>query len=369
MEERRPPLRESLASLDKLQLVAVLALYLLGMLSIYSAGAGRALRGGELALRQGIWGVLSICAFLVVLHIGYERFFSLAYRIYAGALVLLLGVIVLGLTVKGAQSWFNLGFFRLQPAEFGKVALALVLGKHLSRFPPNDGPSFVGGLLLAAASGVLVLLQPDAGSALVYGIIAFAAIVVAGAPRKYSTGLILGGAALVPFAWFFLKDYQKLRILVFIDPWRDPLGAGYNVIQSRIAIGSGGLFGKGYMNGLQSKLRFLPEPHTDFIFSVFSEEFGFVGALLVLLLFGLLFWRMLEAGLRSKDIRAKILVAGIAAWMWFQVVESIGMSIGLLPITGLPLPLMSYGGSSLLALSIAFALIQSVYISTLKSYE
>lgn len=369
MEEKKLTLRENLASLDKLQLSAILVLYILGMLSIYSAGAGRAVRGTELVIRQGIWGILSCAVFFTVLQIGYERLFSFAYRIYMATILLLLAVIVLGLTVKGSRSWFGLGSFRIQPAEFGKVALAIVLGKHLCRFPPRTPSSFAGTILLAALTGGLVLIQPDAGSAMVYGVIAFAALVVAGTPGKYSLSLVGSGIALLPFAWSLLKEYQKSRLLVFLDPWSDPLGAGYNVIQSRIAIGSGGLFGKGFMQGMQSKLRFLPEPHTDFIFSVFSEEFGFLGAIFVLLLFGFLFWRLIDVGIRTKDARAKILVAGIVAWIWFQVVESIGMSMGLLPITGLPLPLMSYGGSSLLALSIALALVQSVYISTLKSYE
>jgi rod shape determining protein RodA len=368
MEEKRLTLRENLASLDRLQLFPALVLFFLGVASIFSAGAGFAGRGGGFAARQILWGCLSAVAYLGVLQVGYARFLSWAYRIYAFALVLLFGVMVLGMTVKGSQSWFHLGFFRFQPAEFGKIALILVLAKHFCRYPPLTLPSFLGGLALAGVSGWLVLVQPDAGSAMVYGAITMVTIVVAGSPWKYPAGLIGLMMAAVPLGWQFLKEYQKMRIRVFLDPWVDPLGAGYNVIQSRIAVGSGGLLGKGFMEGLQSKLRFLPEPHTDFIFSVYCEEFGFIGAVGMLLLFGVLFWRLIETAMRTKDSRAKVLIAGISAWIWFQMAESIGMSMGLLPVTGLPLPLVSYGGSSLLALSVALALAQSVYISTLKTY-
>ncbi len=368
MEEKRPSLRENLTRLDKLQLIPVLVLFFLGVAFIFSAGAGFEGRGSSFAFRQILWGAISAAAFIVVLQVGYVRIFSWAYSIYIFALLLLFGVMILGMTIKGAQSWFHLGFFRFQPAEFGKVALILVLAKHLCRYPPLTGPGFIGGLALAALSGILVFLQPDAGSAIVYGVITMAAILAAGSPWKYPAGLAMIMTAAIPLGWHFLKEYQKMRIRVFIDPWVDPLGAGYNVIQSRIAVGSGGLLGKGFMEGLQSKLRFLPEPHTDFIFSVYCEEMGFIGAIIMLLLFGALFWRLIETGMRTKDTRGKVLIAGISAWIWFQMTESIGMSVGLLPVTGLPLPLVSYGGSSLLALSIVLALAQSVYISTVKTY-
>jgi len=368
MEEKKLSLGESVAGLDKAQLFSVGALFLLGVLSIFSAGAGFEGRGVGFAVRQLLWGVVSMVAFLFTLKIGYEKFLREAYLLYGLSLVLLLSVMVLGLTVKGSQRWIDLGFFRFQPTEFVKITLVLVLAKHLCRYPPLDFFSFLGGLAVPALSGILVLVQPDAGSAMVYGVISFVAIIVAGAPWRYPAGLLALFTALLPFGWRFLREYQKMRIRVFLDPWIDPLGAGYNVIQSRIAVGSGGLFGAGYMEGLQSKLKFLPEPHTDFIFGVFSEEFGFIGALVMLGLFALLFWRLVDAGLRSKDGRAKVLIAGISTWFWFQMLQSIGMSMGLLPITGLPLPLVSYGGSSLLSFSVALGLAQSVYVSTLKRY-
>lgn len=369
MEEKKFTLGENLVNLDKFQIFPVLVLFVLGVVTIFSAGAGFKGRGSSFAVRQLLWGGISAAAFLITLKVGYARILSVAYHLYALSLVLLLGVTFAGLTVKGSQRWLDLGFFRFQPTEFVKITLILVLSKHLCRYPPVNVPTFLGGIGVALLSGGLVLIQPDAGSAIVFAAISFVALGVAGAPWKYPAALMAMGVGALPFLWSFLKEYQKRRMLVFLDPWIDPLGAGYNVIQSRIAVGSGGLFGKGFMEGLQSKLRFLPEPHTDFIFSVYSEEFGFVGAVALLFLFGVLFWRLVETGLRTKDSRGKVLIAGISTWIWFHMVESIGMSMGLLPVTGLPLPFVSYGGSSLLCLSIALALAQSVFISSRKSYR
>jgi rod shape determining protein RodA len=215
----------------------------------------------------------------------------------------------------------------------------------------------------------LVLMQPDAGSGMIYIVIIISMLFVAGSPLKYFFCLMLSGIAMMPVAWSFLRDYQRMRLLVFLDPARDPLGAGYNAIQSRIAVGSGGLWGRGYLQGLQSSLRFLPEPHTDFIFSVFAEEFGFFGSILLLTAFGFVIARILIAGMRSRDMRGKIIVGGVAGWIWFQMFQSIGMTIGLMPITGIPLPFLSYGGSALLAVFIALGLVGSIYAGSANRYK
>ena len=217
---------------------------------------------------------------------------------------------------------------------------------------------------LAAAGSImaLVMLQPDLGSTLVYAVMLAAVLIAAGTPVKVLAGMAAAGLAMLPLGWMVLKPYQRMRLLVFIDPTVDPQGAGYNVIQSRIAVGSGGLFGKGFMHGTQGKLHFLPEPHTDFIFSVFSEEFGFAGCVVVLFLFGVLLLRVLAVSQYTKDVRAKLMCVAIAAWLWFQIFESVAMSMGLAPVTGLPLPLFSYGGSSLLVICIALGLVQSAHI-------
>ena len=349
---------------DYSMLFAVLLLFGFGILAIFSAGHGLGKTTASYAYKQLLWGAVSMTVYVAVLFQGYKRFLNWSYGIYAVAIVMLLIISQTGSAVRGARSWVNLGFASFQPAEFVKVALILAMARFCYRYPPHTLKHLFYGLALGGVSLFLVLLQPDLGSTLVLGTILFAVLVVSGTPGKYIASLVGTGLLLLPVAWSFLKPYQKNRLLVFLDPTIDPQGAGYNVIQSRIAVGSGGVFGKGFLHGTQSRLHFLPEPHTDFIFSVFSEEFGFVGGVLILVLFAFLFWRILSAAFHTKDLRAKYLCVGVAAWIWFQVMESIAMSMGLAPVTGLPLPLISYGGSSLLMEAVALALVQSVAVAS-----
>ena len=359
--------REDVTLLDRPMLVCASALVLWGIACVYSAGAGSAGRGWDLALRQAGWIILGALVLLLVLAVGHQRLLDAAYPIFGATLLLLLLTPLLAPRIKGAQSWIPVMGFRFQPSEFAKLSLILMMAKFLSRYPPFRLRAFLAALGVMALPVLLVLLQPDAGSALVYVVIAVGMLFAAGTPLRFLGGLVgLGLAAAPSVVLFGLKEYQRLRLLVFIDPMRDPLGAGYNVIQSRIAVGSGGFWGKGFMMGMQSKLRFLPEPHTDFIFSVCSEEFGFLGDGLLLALFAVLFCRIIGAGLRSRDRRGKFLVGGVAMWIWFQMFESIGMSIGLMPVTGLPLPFLSYGGSALLSLAVALGLVGSVYLEGVR---
>jgi rod shape determining protein RodA len=357
-----------LRNIDPLIAMPAILLFLVGLVTIYSATAGKGGALGALAYRQLLWGLVALVAFLAVFCIGHERFFNWSIPLYGAVLTVLFLVFVLGTVTRGAQSWISIGAMNLQPSEGGKVALALILSTWLYRYPPVVMRRFVGSVVLAGVAGGLVLLQPDLGTAVVYGAITFAALLAAGAPKKYLVSAGLAGLLVLPLGWLLLKEYQKLRLLVFLNPYLDPLGAGYNVIQSRIAVGAGGLFGKGYLQGTQSKLHFLPEPHTDFVFSVFAEEFGFVGAVVVIALFALLLWRLMGTGIRSKDVRAKIFIAGITGWLWFQTVECIAMSMGLAPVTGLPLPFISYGGSALVSVAAALGLAQSIFVSTRKQY-
>lgn len=361
-EKRGSSWREIRSNIDLLMLFATIALFLLGIAAIYSASPNKAVTMSSFAVRQLVWGATSAVIYVMVLKIGYEKFLDLAGPLFGIMLAVLVLLLVVGHTSKGSQSWFNLGFLRFQPSEMGKVILALALAQVCFKLPPTDFKGIAAAVGLAGVMIVLILLQPDLGSSLVYSVMFFAVLVAAGAPVKFLSGIVVSILAMLPVAWMFLKPYQKMRLMVFLDPTIDPQGAGYNVIQSRIAVGSGGLFGKGFLHGTQGKLHFLPEPHTDFIFSVFSEEFGFIGCLIVLILFTVLLLRMLNVAYYTRDTRGKLLIAGIAGWIWFQITESIGMSMGLLPVTGLPLPLFSYGGSSLLAVAIALALVQSVII-------
>ena len=350
--------------MDYSMLAAVLLLFCFGLLAIFSAGHGAGKTTASYVYKQILWGAVSMAVYVAILFPGYKRFLSWSYGIYAVAILLLFVISQTGSTVRGARSWSNFGFASFQPAEFAKVALILALARFCYRYPPHTLKHLVYGLALSGVSMLLVLLQPDLGTTLVFGVIMLAVLIVSGTPGKYIASLVGTGLLLLPVAWSFLKPYQKNRLLVFLDPTIDPQGAGYNVIQSRIAVGSGGLFGKGFLHGTQSRLHFLPEPHTDFIFSVFSEEFGFIGGVLILILFAFLFWRILSIAFHAKDLRAKYLCVGVAAWIWFQVMESIAMSMGLAPVTGLPLPLISYGGSSLLMEAVALALVQSVAIAS-----
>ncbi|MDR3280717.1 MAG: rod shape-determining protein RodA [Synergistaceae bacterium] len=352
--------------LDRIMIVIVGALFALGLVSIYSAGIGVRTSTMTYVLRQLVWAGASAVLYVAVLRIGYRRFIRFGAWVYGAVVLLLIALDAMGAVSKGAVRWFQIGGLSFQPAELGKVALILVLSRFCSRYPPDNMKNLMSTLALSGVSVVMVLLQPDLGSALVYVAIIFAILTVAGAPGKYLGGMVMLALLTMPVFWKTLRDYQKLRLVVFLDPYIDPQGAGYNVIQSRIAVGSGGLWGKGFLQGTQGRLHFLPEPHTDFIFSVFSEEFGFVGGLVVVVLFGCLFWRILRGAFRTKDTRAKILCIGVVAWLWFQVMESIAMSMGLAPITGLPLPLFSYGGSSLIMVAFALALVQSVAISPVR---
>jgi len=358
-----------LREMDWIAVVCIIAVFLAGLAAIYSATAARTSGALHFVLRQALWGILSAAVFVVAFGAGYERFLKWALPLFAVTVGMLVLVLAMGYASRGAQSWFDLGPFRLQPSELGKVTLAIALAAWVRRYPPTGLGNFTGALLLSGFAGALVALQPDLGSAAVYACMTFVALVVAGAKRSYI--LALAGVVLLclPLGWSFLKEYQKLRLLVFLNPSLDPLGAGYNVIQSRIAVGAGGLWGKGFLQGSQSRLHFLPEPHTDFIFSVFSEEFGFLGSSVVLLLFAVLLWRIIGTAMRSRDRGARVLVTALSAWIWFQVFECVAMSIGLAPVTGIPLPLMSYGGSSLISLGMAFGLVQSVYVSTHRQYK
>ena len=354
------------AGLDRVMLVLTCALFALGIVSIYSAGKG--VRSSTLVFvtRQLVWGGVSAVVYVVILRVGYRNLVRLSLWLYAGTLLCLVVLDIRGIASKGAVRWFQFGRINFQPAELGKVTLILFMSRFCSRRPPDNVKNLAVALAVSGVSVSMILLQPDLGSALVYVAIILAILAVAGTPVKYMAWLAVIGLCAMPVLWKGMKEYQRLRLIVFLDPYVDPQGAGYNVIQSRIAVGSGGLWGKGFLQGTQGRLHFLPEPHTDFIFSVFAEEFGFIGGVVVVALFACLFWRILRGAFRTKDTRAKLLCIGVVAWLWFQVMESIAMSMGLAPITGLPMPLFSYGGSSLLMVAIALALAQSVAVSPVK---
>ncbi|MDO4987496.1 MAG: rod shape-determining protein RodA [Synergistes sp.] len=356
---------------DCVMLFAAAILFLFGLAVIHSASIsfyapGDMAVSGSLA-RQAVWGIGSAVIYIAVIKTDYRNIMSVSAFLFVGMVIVFVLLLLAGHSAKGAQRWFDLGILRFQPSELGKVIFALALAKFCTLFPLDTLKGVLFSFCVAGLAILPIMLQPDLGSSLVYAVMFFAVFIAAGAPKKLLFGLIGVAAALLPLLWFAMKPYQRMRMMVFIDPSVDPQGAGYNVIQSRIAVGSGGLLGKGFLQGTQGKLHFLPEPHTDFIFSVFAEEFGFIGCVAVLLLFGILIYRILNVGEHTKDASARLLCVAIAAWLWFQVMESVAMSMGLAPVTGIPLPLFSYGGSSLIVVSLGLALVQSVNIVSQKS--
>jgi len=337
-----------------------LALVVIGILFIYSATYRVA---GNFEMKQIFWVVLGFGVFFAIPFVGYRTFLSVSYLLYAVTVALLLWVLIAGQSRLGAQRWISLGPFVLQPSEFAKLATILAMAHFLG----SNNPWERGKKIIFAAIGIgivplfLVMRQPDLGSSLLFVPIIAVMIYLWGIRYRTIIMTAIAGLLSAPLFWFFLREYQKKRIMVFLNPQLDPLGAGYTALQSRIAVGAGGVMGKGYLAGTQSQLNFVPEHHTDFIFCVIGEEWGFLGAMVVVLLYGVLFHAIFSVIQHTTDIKAKLLASGIVALLFTQVFINIGMSVGLMPVTGLTLPLVSYGGSSFLATSIALGRVLSIH--------
>jgi rod shape determining protein RodA len=344
--------------LDWLLLGAIVCLCGIGLSMIYSTtGTAR------MPTTQLYAIVIGIVAFMVCLTIDYRALTDKSHFIYLGLLGLLVYVLFFGSSAGGARRWISLGAFNLQPSEFAKVGVALVLAKFFGenrRGMPTTGDLMIAGAL-ASVPLVLIAREPDLGTAVTLAPIFLGIAYVAGMRLRILGILALVAIVTAPIAWnFALKDYQKSRIETFLDPAQDPKGAGYQQIQAQITVGSGGLWGKGFTKGTQGQLRFLPVAHNDFIFSVLAEEQGFAGVLVVLGLYLLVIWRSLEAARLAKDRLGIYLVMGLLSSFTFQVVYNITMSAGLAPVKGLTLPLLSYGGSSMIATLASFGLILNV---------
>lgn len=353
-------MRRRLASLDLPLIGAALALVLLGTLAVASstyAGGGPALWRNQL-----LWLFISLIGASIVVAVDYRVWAGTAYVLHAVVIVLLVLVVFFGREVGGNRAWLDLGILRLQPSEMSKWTTCLVVAVYLTR----RAHSSLGmrqllelGTLIAAPVG-LIFMQPDMGTVLTFVPISLAALLMGGVRWRVILSLLLVGLLLIPVGWSFMKDYQKERILTVFDPERDPSGIGYQVRQSKIAIGSGRLGGKGLFQGTQSQLDFLPAQHTDFILSVVAEELGFAGVLSVLGLFYLLFARGIAAAISAQDRLGTYICMLVVAWIAGQMAINVGMVLGRLPTIGVPLPLMSYGGSSLVSTLAAVGLIQNV---------
>ena len=346
---------------------AMLALMVLGVMFIYSASY----RGDGLAVpnhyrRQIVWGLAGIICLVVLTQLDYQRLGESSWLWYSIAVVLLVLVLLMGKTISGASRWLDVFGIRVQPSEFAKLATLLALARFLSR-PDRDvtNPRTVvqAGLMIAIPF-ILIFEEPDLGTAAVFLPMVFVMLFVAGVPLKTLSFLVLLAVLLLPAGWLIIDDYQKNRILVFFDAERDPLNAGWNKIQSEIAVGSGGVTGKGFLAGTQNVLGFLPRTvaPTDFIYSVIAEEMGFVGSALVLSLYAAMLIGVIHAALVSRDKLGRLLSVGVATILFSHVFVNIAMTVGLLPITGLPLPLISYGGSFIVSTLCGLGLVQSVYV-------
>ena len=303
--------------------------------------------------------------FLVVSFVRVSFWYRQAYIFYILGILLLLLVIFFGISASGSKRWINLFIMNLQPSELMKIAIIVCFARYYHRIQSSDIQSYkylLQPIILLLIPCYLVITQPDLGTAILIAGSGLAIIWLAGLNLKYFiySGLIL--LVSLPFVISILKPYQKSRILTFFNPDRDPLGAGYQIIQSKIAIGSGGLLGKGFLQGTQSYLEFLPEKHTDFIFTLFSEEFGFVGSMVLILLYALLIYRIIRIGFSSRSFFAKLYCFGFASALFLYIFVNIAMVVGLLPIVGAPLPIMSYGGSSMLSIMLGLGIVMSCKI-------
>jgi rod shape determining protein RodA len=359
--------RRLVSNFDWTFFAAVLSLIGVGLMAVYSATYS--MDGGRhgLFVRQMWWIGIGFLAMLFMLGMDYHRLARWGYVFYGVALVLLVAVVAVGRTGMGAQRWIALGPFSFQPSEVAKLGLIIAMAKYFSEDKITDGHTLgelIKPLVMVLVPVALVVKQPDLGTALMLLFIFCAVVIAAGVRIKSLIYVAVTALVTVPLAWGFvwghMKDYQKKRILVFLSPDSDPSGAGYHVIQSKIAIGSGSLVGKGFLNGTQSQLSFLPERHTDFIFSVISEEWGFVGSLLVLILFLFIILWGIETAHKSKDRFGALIAVGVVAMLTFHVIINTGMTLGIMPVVGVPLPLISYGGTSALTTLIALGLLMNV---------
>jgi rod shape determining protein RodA len=351
---------QPLARLPWRLLFLVMGIAMIGLLTLYSAAGGSV---HPWALKQAI-------IFLVVLTVGVGMSWiressikNVAFPLYAVILLMLILVEMLGFVGKGAQRWLDVGPIRIQPSEFMKPAIVLVLARFYSLLPPADIKKWRAiwpAALLLGIPAALILVQPDLGTAVMVILIGGTVMFVAGLPWWLFAGAFLAVATAAPIAYTLMHDYQRERVLIFLNPEADPLGAGYHITQSKIAIGSGGLFGKGYLQGSQSHLDYLPEGHTDFVFSTMVEEWGFAGGLVLILCFGLVIRWGMKVSVNAKTRFAQLTAAGLSATIFFYVAINLMMVMGLAPVVGVPLPLVSYGGSAVMTVMLCIGLLMAL---------
>ena len=350
--------------IDMPLLLGILALMLLGLFVVYSAGG----QDQALVIRQAVRLGISLVVMFIVAQITPSLFRKWAVPLFVIGILLLVSVLLFGHVGKGAQRWLDLGFFRFQPSEVMKLVVPIMIAWFLSRADlPSKTKDIILAFVLVLMPTLLIAKQPDLGTSLLIASSGIFVIFLAGASWRLIGVCAALASAFAPILWLFLmKDYQKQRVLTFLNPEQDPLGTGYHIIQSKIAIGSGGIHGKGWLQGTQSQLEFLPERHTDFIFAVFSEEFGLVGVTLLLLVYLAIVMRGLWIAVNAQTAFNKLLAGSLTLTFFVYVFVNIGMVSGLLPVVGVPLPLVSYGGTSMVTLMAGFGMLMG--ISTRKRF-
>lgn len=340
---------------DFLQVILIAALAGLGLMTLYSASQSA-------FHRQLLFAATAVCVYVAACAIDYRRLARVAPALYILCLLLLLAVSIAGHTAYGAQRWIPVVGFKVEPSELAKLLMLIVLAAYLAGRERMTARALAGGLALGCPPMILVLLQPDLGTSIVFGALLMALLFLGGAAKLQLAGLAALVLAAVPLAPHILHGYQRKRLEIFLDPTTDPLGAGYNLIQARIAVGSGGVFGQGWLHGAHGSLGYVPERTTDFVFAVYAEQFGLAGCLLLLALFALLAFRLTSAAAAAPDRFGYLLCAGAATILVTQVVQNVGMNIGVTPIAGIPLPFISHGGSALLTNAAVLGLVQSVML-------
>jgi len=347
---------------DYILLGCILLLGFISLATMYSTDGGKVLFHTKSHFFKL---VIFTMMMIVISFINIKFWFVTGYFFYIIVVALLVWTYLFGIKSSGSQRWIDLYFINLQPSELMKIFIILCLAKYFHRMKlenVNSIYTILTSLIIILLPMGLVIVQPDLGTSLLIAISGIAVLWFAGINHKYFIYTMLGFLISLPFIISFLKPYQKLRVLTFLNPDRDPLGAGYQIIQSKIAVGSGGIFGKGFLKGTQSYLEFLPEKHTDFIFTLFSEEFGFVGSALLLIIYAIIIYRIIAIGASSRSYFAKIFCYSFGAAIFVYIAINMSMVLGLLPIVGSPLPIMSYGGSSMLATMIGFGVVMSARV-------
>ena len=334
-----------------------------GVLMLYSAANGD---WNVWALKHVVRFAMGAAFMGVLVFVDIKVFLHYAYYFYAATLLLLIVVQVAGYTGMGATRWINLGFMKLQPSELMKIALVLALAKYFHSTTLQNIETIRGiipPILMALVPAGLIMVQPDLGTGMMLLMTTGVILFVVGVQIWKFVAVGAGVTALMPIAWHFLHDYQRQRVLTFLNPERDPLGAGYHIMQSKIALGSGGVFGKGFLNGTQSHLNFLPEKHTDFIFTMLSEEFGIIGALAVVIINFLILLYSYSFALKTTSYFGKLTIIGLTTNYFLYVFINIAMVLGLIPVVGVPLPMISYGGTVMLSVMASFGVIMAMYVN------